>query len=71
MRTYFIRTYREEESKKVMTVLSKHVVTDVKRESGIVCKESIRFDCIKSEWKKIKKELNLEITSVFSKIRVD
>ena len=36
MRTYFIRTYREEESKKVMTVLSKHVVTDVKRESDSV-----------------------------------
>ena len=71
MRTYFIRTYREEESKKVMTVLSKHVVTDVKREPGIMCKESIRFDCSKFEWKQIKKELNLEITSVFSKIRVD
>lgn len=71
MKTYFIKTYREEESKKVMGVLSKHLVTDAKREHSITGYEHIRFNCEKSEWKAIKKELNLEITSVFSNIRVD
>lgn len=71
MRTYFIRTYRKEESEKVLDVLSKHVVTDVKRERSIGAYESINFECEKTEWKGIKKELNLEITSIFSKIRVD
>ena len=71
MRTYFIKTYRREESEKVMGVLSKHVVTDIKRERAICAHESISFECEKTEWKSIKKELNLEITSIFSKIRVD
>ena len=71
MITYFIKTYRKEESEKVIGVLSKHSVTDVKREYSITEYEHIRFNCKKSEWKAIKKELNLEITSVFSKIRVD
>ena len=71
MRTYFIRTYRREESEKVLDVLSKHVVTDIKRERAICAHESISFECEKTEWKSIKKELNLEITSIFSKIRVD
>lgn len=71
MRTYFIRTYRREESEKVLDVLSKHVVTDIKRERASYAYESINFECEKTEWKSIKKELNLEITSIFSKIRVD
>lgn len=71
MRTYFIRTYRREESEKVLDVLSKHVVTDIKKERAICAHENISFECEKTEWKSIKKELNLEITSIFSKIRVD
>lgn len=71
MKTYFIKTYREEESKKVRDVLSKHVVTNIENKTAIMCRETINFTCEKSEWKKIKKELNLEIVSVFAKIRVD
>ena len=70
MRTYHIRTYRIEESELVMNALKNFNVTDIKKDSGITCYESINFKCEKSEWKKIKKALNLEITSVFSKIRV-
>lgn len=71
MKTYFIHTYRREESEKVIKVLSRYDVTDVSRKSAIMTYESINFKCSKEEWKKIKKELNLEITSVFSKIKVE
>lgn len=71
MRKYFINTYRNEESEKVMTVLKNHNVIDVTRKSGIMFHETISFECEKEEWKKIKKELNLEVTSVFSKIKFE
>lgn len=71
MKTYFIKIYHEEESKKVRDVLSKHVVTNIENRTAVICLEIISFTCEKSEWKKIKKELNLEIVSVFAKIRVD
>lgn len=70
MKSYFIRTYRKEESEKVVAVLANYEVTNVKRDSAIMCYESISFNCEKGEWKKIKKELNLEVVSVFSKMKV-
>lgn len=70
-RTYFIDTYRKEESEKVLKTLAKYEVYDIRKKSGIVCFESINFDCKKKVWKQIKKELNLEIKSVFSKIKVE
>lgn len=71
MRTYFVRTYRIEESELVMNKLKKFdAVIDIKRDPAIMCYESISFKCSKETWKTIKKELNLEIVSVFSKIRV-
>lgn len=71
MKTYFINTYRNEESEKVMATLAKYVVKDVYRKSAIMHHETIRFECEKEEWKKIKKELNLEVTHVFSKIKFE
>ena len=71
MRTYFIKTYRIEESEKVIKTLSKYVVEDVRRERSVMCYESIRFECKKSEWKKIKKELNLKVTIVFAKMKIE
>lgn len=70
MRTYSIRTYRHEESELVMTKLKGFDVSDIKRDSSIMCHETISFKCEKSKWKKIKKTLNLEITYVSAKIRV-
>ena len=71
MKTYHVMTYRQEESEKVMNVLNKHEVVDIKREKGIVCYESIGFHCAKQVWKNIKNELNLTVTSVFSKIKIE
>lgn len=70
MKTYFIRTYRKEESDKVMAVLATHESMEITKKSGIMCYETIDFKCKKGEWKKIKKELNLKVESVFSKMKV-
>ena len=71
MRDYVIRTYRREESEKVLNVLRRHNVENIKVESAIMAYESIRFSCKKDVWKTIRKELNLEITTVFSKIKIE
>lgn len=71
MKRYFINTYRIKESEKVMKALSRYEVAEVSRKSAIMSFETINFKCSKEVWKKIKKELNLEVTSVFSKIKVE
>lgn len=70
MKTYFIKTYRREESEKVMKVLVNNAVDECKRESSITAYETISFKCEKSIWKAIKKELNLTVTTVFSEIKI-
>lgn len=71
MKTYFIFTYRDEESELVMNKLKEFKVINLKRKSAIMYYETISFECKKREWKKIKSKLNLETTSVFAKIRVE
>lgn len=71
MKTYFIHTYRREESEKVMKVLSRYEVEKVSRKSAIMAYETINFNCNKAVWKEIKKELNLEVTSMFAKIKIE
>ena len=70
MKNYNIKTYRIDESEKVASVLSNHNVEDLKRNPATMWKETFAFKCEKEEWKKIKKELNLEVICVFSQIRV-
>lgn len=70
-KAYFINTYRKEESEKVLNTLTKYEVYDVHKKSGIMCFETINFDCNKKVWKQIKKELNLIVKSVFSEIKVE
>lgn len=71
MKTYFIHTFRREESEKVMKVLSRYEVENVSRKSAIMAYETINFNCSKVVWKEIKKELNLEVTSMFAKIKIE
>lgn len=69
MRQYFIKTKDESELEKVMEVLGKFKLEEVKNlkvEKAIVGYKNVEFKCDKIIWKQVKKELNLEISSVFA-----
>lgn len=69
MRQYFIKTKDESELEKVMEAFGKFKLEEVKNlkvEKSIVGYKNVGFECDKCVWKSIKKELNLEISSVFA-----
>lgn len=71
MRRYSIRTNSVEEHERSMKVLGEHDVKDIHSMSALVCFTIISFKCEKSEWKKIKKELGLEIDITYVKFKED
>ena len=64
-KNYCIMARTKEESELVIKSLMSYGIYDPKRENGLVINEFIRFKCKKKSWKKIKKELNLEVDEVF------
>lgn len=69
MKTYFIDTYRKEETEKVVNCLLSYDIK-YKINSSIMHYETVRFECDKATWKSIKKDLGLEVKSVFADLRV-
>lgn len=70
MRRYSITTYRPEEDDKILKVLATY---GIKPEitNAITAYHYVSFECEKKVWKEIKKELRLEIKTVYCKLKVD
>ena len=66
---YTICSKTEEESELAMKTLMSHNVCDIRKENSIMFNAFIRFCCEKKVWKKIKKELNLEVDEVFVRFK--
>lgn len=71
MKTYFIQTDSKDESDAVLMGLRSYDVKDVDVKTSVLHYEAISFACKKKVWKQIKKKLGLEVTSVFSQIKVE
>lgn len=69
-KTYFIQTYRKEESEYVLKVLEELGVQG-KASKSIMHHETITFRCEKEKWKEVKRKLNLRVTSIFSELKVE
>jgi hypothetical protein len=67
-KTYNIKARNLHEEVMVRHILNTLNVSN-KQEKSVLGYERFSFECKKSTWKKIKEELNLEITSVYSQIR--
>lgn len=64
MITYQIRISSKEEMEKVTRVLNEKNIV-YRFDSGVTCYGFVNFKVEKEIWKKIKKELNLKVTSKF------
>jgi len=70
MRRYTIESYRREETDKAKKVLDSLCI-EYNVASGIMIYQMVNFECDKKTWKQIKKELNLNVTSVYAKLKVE